>query len=176
MSEEHERQPNFQVPLQMLNSNMLFLTNPDKELQQLELKFRGKVIINDEIMKVGEPLMNEEGINWVMIQVRSAVSQLGIMGNTDEKKIPQLMNYFSDGLILNLMVSRGKYAMGYEARDVVTRSAIRLVYSCYMRSLNEGDRRFWSRIVQEVKQTSEVTTNKKGGLLSMLNPWKRRAE
>lgn len=165
----------YQMPMHMMGSNIIYMTNPSQELYRFELSLRGKMENSEgEVVNVGEPLMNEKGINTVLGLLRSVVNQVNIMGNLSKQQVPGMMEFFSDAVIKNLMMNRDRYEMTEMARDQVWVSATNLAFFTMQRALDEGDRRFWSKITQEIKSTVDSTSrNKSGGLLSSLNPWNK---
>jgi hypothetical protein len=174
MVEDNDNQIPYQLPMHMLGSNILHMTNPAMQLKQLEYAYKGKVENQDGTMTdYGNALMNERGINNVVGLLRSTVNQVNIMGNLEKEDIPKLMQFFADALIKDLMLNKYNYNMTWESRNLVYTSAINLAYYTMKRSLNEGDRRFWKGSVQEISMKQESNTKGGGGILSKLNPWKK---
>jgi len=164
----------YQLPLHMVGSNIQHMTNPQIDLRKQEYKFKGKMENSDgDIVDYGKPLMNEEGINNTIGLLQSTVNQINIMGNLEKREIEQLMNYFSDGIIPDLMMGRKKYNMTYEGRHIVNTSSTLLVFHTMKRSHHGGDRAFWKGSVQEVNMKSETTSKGGSGILSKLNPWNK---
>jgi hypothetical protein len=95
----------YQSPLNTYAGSIILLTNPENDLYKMELSLRGLSPDKDgNLRKVSEPLMNDEGINSVMSQAQSIVSQVTIMGNLNERKIGILIDLGGDTIIKDLMM------------------------------------------------------------------------
>lgn len=164
----------YQAPIHHSSSNILYLTNPTHVLESLELTFRGKMKdANGNLVPIGEPLMNDEGINSVIGMVKSLVNQVCIMSELRKDEIPSLMNFLGDTLAKDLMMNRDTYGIvSHSARDKVYFTTISLTFVTLKRAFEAGDKRFWKGSVQEIR--SSVETSQKGkGLLSALNFWNK---
>lgn len=160
----------YQSPMYNYGSSIVMLTNPEDELNQMELTFRSLIVDKDGNTKnLKEPLLNDLGINSVMGQVRAIVSKHSIMGNFD-RDIPMLIDFLADTLARDLMVNR----FDYEIRNVASRDRIYFVslttaYIVMKRGYKEGDKRFWKGSTQEI--TTRVDGQQKQGLLSRALGW-----
>lgn len=175
------------APMFNYGSSIVFLTNPENELFKMELTFRG-LAINDktgEPYKVGEPLMNEQGIKSVLGLVQSIVNQVTIFGNLSKNEIPLIMMELSDTLDRDLMVNKINYAIG---KTIITKDGRQVVYYnpsvrdriafmvtsqafiCLSRAKEGDDKRFWKGAVQEI-QTTYKDERQSGGLMNKLLGW-----
>jgi hypothetical protein len=175
---EQDKQGQYLTPSQVYSSNMVLLTNPNSELWKLELTYRGCIEKQDgTIEAIGHPLMNERGISSVLGLAQSIVNRITIMGNVKDAEIKALIDLFADVLSRDLMMNRINYNIGiykgnYDctARDKVFIEAVNLVFFTMKRSLDQGDRIFWSKTTQEIKSTVQSNTQKKG-LLAAITPF-----
>lgn len=178
--EEVEDQPTIKTsayanPMQHYGNAINTLTDPKKDLYKLELFFKGKrETRSGELIKVSEPLMNDEGINSVLGIVQSIASQTTVMGNLDKHEVPQLMDFMADTLAKDLMMNRVKYGIvNPTARDSIYFASLSTSFSVMKRAFEEGDRRFWKGSQQDIRTTVVTDGQKKGGLFSRLNPWNK---
>jgi len=148
-------------------SNIVFMTNPDKVIDQLENSYRcieekienGKLYIH----QYGDPLMNDEGIKSVLGQVRSIVNQNTIMTNIDKNGVILLMDSLADTLAKDLMVNRKRYnIINASARDKIYSEALHISYITLRRPYEQGDRKFWKNTMQEVHTVVQKPNEKKG--------------
>lgn len=170
-----EISPSYTSPKDIYAGSIVNMTNTDQLLYKLELTLRnvreGK---KGELIQLGPPRLNEEGINDVLGLVQSLVSRDTIMSNLDEREIQFLMMYYLiDPLILLLLV-KGRF-YGLTANDIATRNYIlsacfNACYVCLKRGFEEGDKKFWKGSVQEIKTTTEGS-GKSGW--SSLNPFSK---
>ena len=78
-------------PFYSYGSAIMMLTDPSSELYDLELNLRGvKVGERNQLVEVGEPLLNDFGVNCVLGLVKGAVNQVTIMSNLDKGNINSL--------------------------------------------------------------------------------------
>jgi len=156
----------YSSPMHNYGGSILMLTNPDNEIYKLELSMRGERVNKDgEAIKVGQPLMNEQGINSIIAQVQALVNQVTIMSNLDDNDIPILMDFLGDSLAKDLMLNRVNYEMtDAAARDKIFFEALSTTFVCLRRAYKEGDKRFWKGSQQEI--TTRVENGQKKGLLA----------
>ena len=163
----------YQSPLNTYAGSIILLTNPENDLYKMELSLRGLSPDKDgNLRKVSEPLMNDEGINSVMSQAQSIVSQVTIMGNLNERKIAILIDLGGDTIIKDLMINRVRYGIQNFITDREKIHTLYLNYSyiCMNRALEEGDRRFWKGSQMEI--TNRTEGQKQGqGLFQKILGW-----
>jgi hypothetical protein len=124
---------------------------------------------NKEFVKVADPLINNIGINSVISQTQTIVSQVTIMGNLNKNEIPILIDFLGDTLIKDLMVNKLKYGIvSTEARDKIHYLAVSSAFICMKRAFEEGDRRFWGKVQQELTTTIKGQEQKQGIFQKML--------
>ena len=164
----------YMAPMHQYGSAIMYLTNPENELFKMELAFRGQQIDKEgNIKEIGDPLMNEVGIQSVLGTVQATVNQVGIMSNLSKQDITILMDFLGDTLAKDLMMNRVTYNMtNPSARDRVFFIAISLAFETLRRAEDHNEKTFWKGSQQEIT-TRIMNEGKKGGLLSALNPWKK---
>lgn len=161
----------YQSPMHAFAGSIVLLTNPENELYKLELTLRGLIEVGSELRKVGEPLLNDEGVRSVLGQTQAIVNRVTVMSNLEAQEVANLMDFMADTLAKDLMVNRVLYQIGNpSARDRIFFEVLATAFMCLKRAADEGERRFWKGSQQE------ITTNigggqKPKGLLSKLVGW-----
>jgi hypothetical protein len=158
---------------QQYGSSMLQMTNPEGEMQKMELALRSQVVDKDgNPQQVGEPLLNEIGLSSVIGQVQAIVNQTTIMSNFDKNEIPILVDYLGDTLAKDLMINRVSYNIRTKAaRSKIYYIALASAFICLKRAFEQGERGFWGRIQQEIKQYVEGGNSSQGGFFQKLFGW-----
>lgn len=162
-------------PMHAYGSSILSLTNPKEELRRMELSFRCVKELSDGTYEsIGDPLMNEYGINSVIGIIQSIVNQVTVMSSLSKNEIPLLIDYLADVLAPDLMINRVPYGIkSFASRDKIFFMSLTTSFITMKRAYEEGisDKKFWRGSVQEI--TSRVENSaKRGGMFSSLNPWK----
>lgn len=149
------------------------ITNPEVILDQMQLSFKNVDVDKEGNLKpLGDPLANDKGINFVIGQSRSAISQTTILSNLPEYTIYNMGRYLSISLLRTLMVSRSDFNIkNFSARSTLYSTAIITSLTCMRRAEPEGlsDKKLIRGGVQEMHSTINAP-QKKGGWISSL--WK----
>jgi hypothetical protein len=173
--EDQPRQP--QMPFlnmaQQYGSSMLQMTNPEGEILKMEMALKSQVVDKEgKVRQVGRPLLNEIGLSSVIGQVQTIVNQTTIMSNFDKHEIPILVDYLGDTLAKDLMINRVAYEIQTKAaRSKIYYIALSSAFICLKRAFEQGERGFWGRIQQEIKQYVEGGSSNQGGFFQKLLGW-----
>ena len=139
----------------------------------MELTFRSMIIDKEgKATKVGDPLMNELGINSVIGQVQSIVNRVTIMSNLNKNEVPMLIDFLGDTLAKDLMMNRIRYQIKESSsRDKIFFTALSNAFICMKRAFDEGisDKKFWKGSQQDVTHT--LKSDKKEGGMSKVLGW-----
>ena len=124
MSEAEQQQIRsspYMSPMHNYGSSIITMTNPDDELFKMELTFRSQVVdAKGNVQDIGDPLMNELGINSVIGIVQSIVNRVTVMSNLNKYDIPMLIDFWGDTLAKDLMMNRIMYEIKTStARDKI---------------------------------------------------------
>lgn len=178
MSEVEEQQPTqvksspYASPMYNFGSSIIFMTSPDEDLRDMELALRSlKEDKDKQLQQVGVPLMNDYGINKILMLVRAILSRSTYMSNLKKDAIPLLIDLLADTIAKTLMINSKKF----EIKDVTTRDDIIFIaemtaYIALSRGLDEGERRFWKGSTQEIV-TRVTGLQQKSGVMSKLMGW-----
>lgn len=158
---------------QQYGSSMLQMTNPEGEMAKMELALRSQIIDKDgDVVPVGEPLLNDIGLSSVIGQVQAIVNQTTIMSNFDKHEISVLVDYLAETLAKDLMINRISYGIKTKAaRTKIYYVALSSAFICLKRAFEQGERGFWGRIQQEIKQYVEGGQSSQGGFFQKLLGW-----
>ncbi len=151
-------------PINTYQGAITELTNPTRELYDLELSLKGKYIDeNGNEKDLGEPLCNEKGVSSILRMAKATVSQVSFMSNYDEEEIPKLIMYLAKTLIRDLMFNKEKYEIKSDvARHQITYITCVSSFAACKRALENGERRFWKGSQQETTIRTEAGGTKGG--------------
>lgn len=169
--DEQVRMTPYQVPMHQWGGSMITLTDPSDELRRMELTLRNAVENEDgQVVLLGDPLLNDEGINRIMGMVRNTVSRITFMSNVKDNDIMMLMDFLGDTLAKDLMVNRMRYGIkDGSARDTIFFNILTPSFISLRRAFEEGDKRFWKGSTQEI--TNRLEGQQQGGLWNSLRNW-----
>lgn len=163
----------YSSPMHSFGSSIILLTNPESSLYKMELTLRSMSLDVEGVPKgVGDPLMNDLGINSVIGLVQSVVSQVAIMSNFSKDDIPMMLDYLADTLARDLMASRMVYEIkSPTVRDRVFFTVLTSAFVTLKRGFEEGDRRFWKGSQQEIISRVETMGGSNKGFLAKALGW-----
>lgn len=165
----------YQAPMHQYGGSIILLTNPESQLYKLELSLRGLREKEDgELIPVGEPKINDEGINTILGIIQSSVSQNTFMSNLEKKELPALTMFLADTVAKSLMMNRERFGIkNAVVRDEIFYIVVNTAYIAMKRPFEQGERKFWGRVQQDIR-TEIVGGQKQGsGILSAINPFKK---
>lgn len=143
--------------------------NPEETVQEIRLMLEGKEELpSGDIKQVTEPLLNEEGINQMMLIVKSMVNINTIMSALDEKKIHLLMIELTDNVIDTLTLNWKQFGIKSKGDlDIIEAIIKNMTYPTLMRSKEGGERKFLGKItVENISTTPQFKSSKPEGFLS----------
>lgn len=190
----------YNAPMNSTNSNIIVLTNPDPEIEKMKLTFRGfKMDADGNLEKVGEPLMNEQGIQAIAGATQSLVNQVTVLSNLSRNEISNIMKYqFLHTVTKSLMLNKKRYDIGMNkqkiyvdrvlengmvmteikeviewdrtSRDLVHMIAFNTAFACIMRAREGDDKKFFKGTQHEqIMNLSGGTAQNTKGLSSLMN-------
>jgi hypothetical protein len=151
-------------PMNIYQGAITELTNPARELYELELSLKGKYIdAEGKEHELGERLCNDKGVSAILRMAKATVSQVSFMSNYDETMIPKLILYLAKTLIRDLMFNKDKYEIVDDrARHTITYITCVASNAACRRALENGERRFWKGSQQETTIRTENSQSNKG--------------
>lgn len=159
----------------MLNypGSMLEMTDNAGQLRKIEQNLRGVVLDdNNQIIVKGEPLVNEKGVQDIMMIMSSVSDRAHAMSHFESDEVKNIMEYLNDTLSTMLMVNGSRNPSAcYGIKNPTARPQIVFVcnnvaHAMIKRGFESGERRFWkgSQIEYNVKSDQK----RGGGWLSGL--------
>lgn len=165
----------YQSPLKNQGSNMLSLTDPSKVLRNYYCHLKGAVEnpVTKELTVRNTPMMNDDGVYAVLSFIESIINQVNILGNITKEQRRQFGLYSADALAKLLMLNRVAFNIGNgnptkvnSTRDLIYDEAMNMIHLMLTRPLDNNEKLFWGKTVQELKYIAQGTTQKKEGLMS----------
>lgn len=97
---------------QQLQAALVEQTNPDKVLEEVELKLKGyRRKFDGGLLKMSEPLMNNHGINRMIFLLSSIVNQNTILSHLEREEIGKLIIQVSNDVIDDLVLNWRNYGV-----------------------------------------------------------------
>lgn len=160
----------YQNPLNNFGSSIIVMTNPDDELYKMELTFRSSVVdTKGNVTQLGDPLMNDLGINSVIGIVQSLVNRVTVMSNLNKHEVPMLIDFLGDTLAKDLMMNRNRYEIKTTtARTKIFFTALATAFVTMKRAFEQGEKQFWKGSQQEITTRVENGSEKRGLMTSLL--------
>jgi hypothetical protein len=120
------------------------------------------------IIKVGEPLMNDIGVSNMILLTRSIVNQNTIMSSLEKEEIARLIIQLGDDIIDNLTLNWKYYGITDKSKlDLIVSIILNLSYPALKRALFGGEKRFLgTTIVENISTTPRLPQQKKESFLS----------
>lgn len=158
---------------QMIQAALVEQLNPDKILEDLELKLRGyKRKWDGNLVKSGLPLMNEVGVMAMITYTSSVVNQNTIMASYDKQQISKLMTQFMGVLVDDLTLNWKEYGIVNKSYlDLIANMIMNCAYPAYNRALFGGEKRFLgTTTIENISSVPKMQPVKKEGFLSRFRP------
>ena len=149
---------------QVVQAALIEQINPLHVLEEIELKLQGYERKWDgSIKRRGEPLMNDFGINRVLLLLSSVVNQHTIMSALKDEEIGKLTLELADRLTDNLTLNWKEYGIKEDSElDIIFIIIIMPVYISLKRALEGGERRFLgTTTVESITTAPRITGQKK---------------
>lgn len=143
--------------------------NPYHVIREIKLLLEGKEEdMQGNTKSVGSPLMNQEGINKMLVLIKSVVNINTIMSALDEKKINEIMVGLMDDIIDDLTLSWKQYGIQQKTDlDRVEGIIKHMTYMTLRRALKGGERGFLGKVtVENISSAPRMQPQKKEGFLS----------
>ena len=163
----------YKSPMDIYGSQISILTDPSDAIYQFELFLRCLKEKDGELIKIGgkhwKPMMNDIGINSVVMTMHSIINNMTPLSNLEDWEIAVLIRQLAYNLVDDLAFNKEKYDLNETNRTIIAGAALRFCYVFLKRPYNEGERKFFGKITHEVKQTTDINRQKSG---MSLNPFK----
>ena len=160
---------NASIMLQNQQENQAVLVdqlNPERVVDSIKLILEGKQKDEyGEIKEVSDPLMNQKGINKIIVSIRSVVNLNTVMSAIKENKINEFMIDLMDEIIDDLTLNWKAYDIKEKSDlDKIEGVIKRMAYPAFMRSKEGGERRFLRGVtVENISSRPPLPQSKKDG-------------
>lgn len=137
-------------------------TDPVSILVDLEHQLRGEVYAPDNKKSVEgwfvreTPLLNNKGINKIMLILRGVVNTNCILSNLDAKEVSNIIIDIGEELSFLLAMEYEEYDIRKANLTTIVNLCCRMYYFALKRGFNEGERRF---LRMSVRENVSVTPN-----------------
>ena len=178
MADNEERPvqvPAYQSVMNSYNGSIILLTDPEDVLERLRYTLEGKEINgNGELIHIGEPLMNDNGINRVMSLVRTTVNRGVFLSDFKDAEIKSLMDFLGDTLAKSLMTNRDNFGISDDRiRDDIYFLVLFSCFAALKRAWEAGEKKFWKG------STHELTMRQQGeqpnsGFINKIFGWGKK--
>ena len=167
--EQSVHAPYIQQQSQMVQAALVEQINPDKILDDLELRLRGyKRKFDGTLIKSGLPLMNENGVMAMIAYTSSIVNQNTIMSAYKKEQIAKLMTQFMEVLVNDLTLNWREYGIVNKSYlDLIANMIMNCAFPALNRALEGGERRFLgTTTIENISSMPRMPQVKKEGFLS----------
>jgi hypothetical protein len=154
-----------------INTLLSELTDPDKQIYEIELRLKGKAQNElGEIVKVSEPLLNEEGVANMVRLVQSMVSRVMFMSNLTDEQVGKLTIELGWVISTDLIRNKIKYNVKDKDRSTIVTLILYPSFESANAALENGFRRFLKSGIIETTINTQGNPMKsgKGGIGSLL--------
>ena len=119
--QEPARPMPFISPANQMGSAITTLTNPSDDLYKIELGLRNCIIDKDgNAKKVGQPLLNEDGVSSVISQAGAILNQITSMSNLGKKEeVVNMLDFLADSLAQDLMMNSRNYGINKKSANPI---------------------------------------------------------
>lgn len=168
-AEQSVHAPYIQQQSQAVQAALVEQINPDRVLEDLELRFRGfKMKYDGTLVKSGLPLMNEKGVMTMITFTSSIVNQHTIMSAYKEEQIAKLMTRLMETVTDDLTLNWKEYNIINKSHlDIIHDMVMITAFSALNRAKEGGERRFLgTTTIENISTMPKMNPVKKEGFLS----------
>lgn len=144
-------------------SSLAAATDPAKLLVQIEHSLKGEVEDSNGNWTVKrDPLANMKGVGAILLDLSSKLSHNTTLTNLDRREISVLMKAISRRVRLLIVQNYKRYDIKISdftlLKDLITEP----IFFALRRSMDQGERKFWSKTTSEQRTILERPQQKRG--------------
>jgi len=144
-------------------SSLAIATDPAKLLIQIEHSLKGEAMDDNGVWVIKrEPLVNEQGVGAILVDLSSKLSHNTTLTNLDKREISILMRAISRRVRLLIVQNYKRYNINTSdftlLKDLITEP----IFFALRRSMDQGERKFWSKTTSEQRSIIERPQQKRG--------------
>jgi len=143
-------------------------TNPNKVLEEVELKLKGLERRYDgSIVKRGDPIMNDMGINRILFLLGSVVNQNTILSHLEDTEISKMIIQVADDITDDLALNWKEYGVIDKILlDYIVDGVILPSFMSLKRAWKQNEKNWLNRTVIENVSSSPRVGQKKENFMS----------
>jgi len=152
--------------VQQRNAVLVEQTNPKKIVKDIVLRLKGmEVLPNGQETKVGEPKMNQKGIEKMSFLLESHINQNVILSHLNEAEIGNMINILSEDLVDSLALNWREFGIKDKTDlDDINNSILMNVFLALKRAEGQNEKNWLGKIsVENIGSGSQMPGVKKGG-------------
>jgi hypothetical protein len=159
--------PTIHEQMQQVQAVVIEQINPKRVVGEVLLELDGKEVNSSgDIIIIGIPYLNQEGLRNIKVRMRSLINQNNIMSFLNDKEIRRLMLRLSDDLAIDLALNWRNY--GIQSRticDTIMNIVLINSFTALKRSEEQNEKRFLKGIAFESigGNSQSSRRNKDGG-------------
>lgn len=161
--------PQMAEQVQQTQAVLVEQTNPKKIVENIMLRLRGKrKLDNGSEEKIGEPKMNEKGIEAIWFILDSHINQNIIYSRLDIHQISQIMESISDDLVDDLALNWKRYEIKNKTDlDVINNSILVNIYLALKRAEGQNEKNWVGKIsIENISGGGSIQKPKSEGFWS----------
>lgn len=158
--------PTMHDQMQQHQAVVIEQVNPRKVVEDIILELDGKERNEDgELVDIGQPLMNKDGLQMIKIKLRSIVNQNTIMSHLDDGDIRRLMYLLAANLRVDIGLNWRDYGISSRTLcDTIMDIVIMNAYTALKRAREQNEKNWLGRITVESIQSAKKDAKKDGFL------------
>lgn len=164
--EEEDTRPYSVVQQQVLpedRASLAIATDPAKLLFQIEHSLRGEALDqNGNWVQVTTPLANKDGVGAIILDLSSKLSHNTTLSNLTEREVGVLTQAIAKRIRLLLVQNYKRYEIKISDFTLIKDLITEPTYFALKRSMNQGERKFWSKTVSESRNIVERPQERRG--------------
>lgn len=165
------------LPQSSNESSLVNATNPEAVLFSIEMALRGKKQVENEkgqkewvLPQDCKPLMNDKGINSLMVEARSCINQNTILSNWNEEQIAKFVIRLGHTIITKLQMNWKEWEVSKSELTTALFVILDPANASYYRAKSEGEKKFLKTNVRTIETFSSNTQGKPQGLSGDSSP------
>jgi len=137
---------------QQVQAALVAQTDPAKILDEIELKLKGykQSMKTGEFEQMAEPLMNDKGVNKLILNLSAIVNQNTILSHLEEEEITKMIIKVGNDLIDDLTLNWKDYGIKDEmSRDHIVNIALFPSFMALKRAWKQNEKNWLGKITIE---------------------------
>lgn len=142
--------PQLREQLAEAQAAIIAQTDPSKALGTILNSFKGIIVEDGKEVQYGEPLMNELGNSKIASMLTPFISDPIRFGNISEKEVRKLSLKIINDITRDIGLNWREYGIKNPShKDLIVDSLLALIFITLTRSEDQGEKRFFQKVVLE---------------------------